>query len=67
MNGSECGLSPSTAHAASRNSRSSRTPEDTEPSSRSVAIRRSLITRLVSSLTTHSIPAMAPSSSASGL
>jgi hypothetical protein len=39
----------------------------TEPRSRSVARRRSPITRSVSSLTTQSMPAMRPSSSVSGL
>jgi hypothetical protein len=48
-------------------SASVRTVVVSEPRSRSVAMWRAPMTRSVSSLTTHSIPAIAPRSSYSGL
>jgi len=53
--------------AAAITSGTLRTVVGSEPRSRSVVMRRSPITRSVSSLTTQSIPAMRPSSSVSGL
>ncbi|MGZ3144324.1 hypothetical protein ACVDFE_20485 [Lentzea chajnantorensis] len=67
MNGRSRWLRPSCVHANASTSCSSRATLGSEPRSRSVAIRRSAMTRSVSSLTTHSIPATAPLSSRSGL
>ncbi|MDH6472738.1 hypothetical protein M2303_006319 [Micromonospora sp. H404/HB375] len=67
MNGRSCGLRASWRLTNVSVSCSVRMTLGSEPRSRSVAIRRSPMTRSVSSLTTQSIPTRLPSSSRSGL
>ena len=66
-NGRSSGLRARLRSIAANSSRSLTAAEASAARSRSVPRRRSPITRSVSSTTTHSIPAVRPSSSNSGL